>query len=53
MKSLFTKNFLMYAAVIVLSFTLLGTMFLYQVGRFSAEEQEKLASLEGGEGEEQ
>ena len=42
MKSLFTKNFLMYAAVIVLSFTLLGTMFLYQVGRFSSEEQEKL-----------
>ena len=44
MKSLFTKNFLMYAAVIVLSFTLLGTVFLYQVGRFSAEEQEKLMS---------
>lgn len=42
MKSLFTKNFLMYATVIVLSFTLLGTMFLYQVGRFSSEEQEKL-----------
>ncbi len=40
MKSLFTKNFLMYAAVIVLSFTLLGTLFLYQVGRFSAQEQE-------------
>lgn len=40
MKSLFTKNFLMYASVIVLSFTLLGTLFLYQVGRFSAQEQE-------------
>lgn len=39
MKSLFTKNFLMYAAVIVLSFTLLGSMFLYQVGQFSADEQ--------------
>ena len=38
MKSLFARNFLIYALVIVLGFTILGSSFIYQVNRFSAEE---------------
>ena len=38
MKSLFARNFLIYALVIVLGFTVLGSSFIYQVNRFSLEE---------------
>ena len=38
MKSLFARNFLIYALVIVLGFTILGSSFIYQVNRFSSEE---------------
>jgi len=37
-KSLFARNFLIYALVIVLGFTILGSSFIYQVNRFSSEE---------------
>ena len=38
MKSLFARNFLIYALVIVLGFTILGSSFIYQVNRFSSQE---------------
>lgn len=40
MKSLFARNFLIYALVIVLGFTVLGSSFVYQVSRFSMEESQ-------------
>ncbi len=40
MKSLFARNFLIYALVIVLGFTVLGSSFIYQVNRFSIEENQ-------------
>ena len=47
MKSLFARNFLIYALVIVLGFTVLGSAFIYQVNRFSMEEKQQ--QLEGGD----
>ncbi|MEA5040371.1 MAG: HAMP domain-containing sensor histidine kinase [Clostridiaceae bacterium] len=44
MKSLFAKNFLIYAVVIVLGFAILGSSFIYQVNRFAIEEKQKLLS---------
>ncbi len=41
MKSLFARNFLIYALVIVLGFTVLGSAFIYQVNRFSLEEKQQ------------
>ena len=41
MKSLFARNFLIYALVIVLGFTVLGSAFIYQVNRFSMEEKQQ------------
>ena len=35
MKSLFAKNFFIYAMVIVLSFAILGSTFIYQVNHFA------------------
>ena len=40
MKSLFARNFLIYALVIVLGFTVLGSSFIYQVNRFSREDNQ-------------
>ncbi|MBR5537371.1 MAG: HAMP domain-containing histidine kinase [Clostridia bacterium] len=39
--SLFARNFMIYAMVIVLGFTLLGSSFIYQVNRFSGEETQQ------------
>lgn len=44
MKSLFARNFLIYALVIVLGFTVLGSSFIYQVNRFSMEEKQQQLS---------
>ncbi len=44
MKSLFARNFLIYALVIVLGFTVLGSAFIYQVERFSLEEKQQQLS---------
>ena len=44
MKSLFAKNFFMYAMIVVFSFAILGSAFIYQVNRFSAEEKENQLS---------
>lgn len=44
MKSLFARNFLIYALVIVLGFTVLGSAFIYQVNRFSMEEKQQQLS---------
>lgn len=44
MKSLFARNFLIYALVIVLGFTVLGSAFIYQVNRFSLEEKQQQLS---------
>lgn len=41
MKSLFAKNFFLYTMVIVLSFSVLGSTFIYQVNRFSVEERQQ------------
>jgi len=38
--SLFARNFFIYALVIVLGFTVLGSSFIYQVNRFSLEEKQ-------------
>lgn len=40
MKSLFAKNFFIYAMVIVLSFAILGSTFIYQVNHFAMEEKQ-------------
>lgn len=43
MKSLFAKNFLIYAAVVIVGFSILGAVFIYQVDKYSdAETQSKL-----------
>ena len=42
MKSLFAKNFFIYAVVIVLGFAILGSTFIYQVNRFAMEEKQTL-----------
>ena len=39
--SLFARNFMIYAIVIVLGFTVLGSSFIYQVNRFSGEETQQ------------
>ena len=44
MKSLFARNFLIYALVIVLGFTVLGSAFIYQVNRFSLQEKQQQLS---------
>lgn len=41
MKSLFAKNFFVYSMVIVVSFCVLGSVFIYQVNRFSVEERQQ------------
>ena len=40
MKSLFARNFLIYAMVIVLGFSILGGLFMSQVNRFALEEKQ-------------
>lgn len=44
MKSLFARNFLIYALVIVLGFAILGSAFIYQVNRFALEEKQQQLS---------
>ena len=44
MKSLFARNFLIYAMVIVLGFAILGSAFIYQVNRFALEEKQQQLS---------
>ena len=39
--SLFARNFMIYAIVIELGFTVLGSSFIYQVNRFSGEETQQ------------
>lgn len=41
MKSLFARNFLIYALVIVLGFAVLGSAFVYRVNRFAVEEKQQ------------
>lgn len=45
MKSLLSKNFLIYALVVLISFIVLGLAFVYQVDRYAEEERTELASV--------